>query len=121
MDCITAAIGLPRSRIERHFEGPRLPGLLPRCGSPFEGSDDGVRDLLAEIPFDWRTCQVHRGSLHSNSGSGNSPSKPEPSSCSPPNDSITSGTVSRLLPLALIRNVGWVGSESRGLSDIEIS
>src|SRR5262245_2860169 len=118
MDCITAAIGLPRSRIERHFEGPRLPGLLPRCSSPFEGSNNGVRDFLAEIPFDWRTRPVHRGSLHSKSGSGKSSSKPDPSRFSPPNGSSRSGTVSRLLSLALIRDAGWVGSESRGLSDI---
>src|SRR5438128_6641895 len=108
MDGVASAIGLPRSRIHRHLEGTRLPGPLPGSDPLFEGSDDAVRDFLAEIPFDWSTCRLHRGSLHSKPGSGISPSKPDPSNGSPPNKSSRSESASRSLPLALARDTGPV-------------
>src|SRR5437867_1010237 len=102
MNCVAAAIGLPGSRIERHFESTWLPGLLPGCDSLLERGDDLIRDFLAEIPLGWSTCRAHRGYLHSERGSGISISKPDPSSCSPPNKSSRSGPASRLLALALV-------------------
>src|SRR5437667_12703216 len=108
MDGVATAIRLPRSRIHRHLEGARLPGPLPGRDSLLEGGDDAVGDFLAEIAFDWSTCRSHRGSLHSKPGSGISPSKPEPSNCSPPNKSSRSESASRSLPLALARDTGPV-------------
>src|SRR5213592_2421979 len=90
MNGVAAAIRFPRSRIHRHLECTRLPRPLPGCDSLLEGSDDAVGDFLAEIAFDWSPRRGHRGPLHSMSGSGISASKPEPSSCSPANDSSRS-------------------------------